>query len=86
MALDPALLDILACPIDKGPLVYVESESMLYNPRSQRRYEIRDDIPVMLPEESTVVDDDEHARLTALIEREGLRPTFEADPDPDADA
>lgn len=80
MALDPALLAILACPIDKGPLVYVESESILYNPRSRRRYEIHDDIPVMLPEESTVLDDEEHARLTELIAREGLRPTFEADP------
>lgn len=77
MSLDPALLDILACPIDKGPLVYVETESLLYNPRSHRRFEVRDDIPVMLPEESTVVDDDEHTRLVELIEREGLRPTFE---------
>ena len=77
MALDPALLELLACPIDKGPLVHVESESILYNPRQQRRYEIRDDIPVMLPEESTVVDEAEHVRLTELIEREGLRPTFD---------
>lgn len=77
MALDPALLSILACPIDKGPLVLIESEAILYNPRQQRRYEIRDDIPVMLPEESTVVDAAEHSRLVELIEREGLRPTFE---------
>ena len=33
MALDPQLLDILACPEDKGPLLYFESESALYNPR-----------------------------------------------------
>lgn len=77
MALDPALLDILACPLDKGPLVHVEAESILYNVRSHRRYEIRDDIPVMLVEESTVVDDAEHERLSAIIERDGLRPTFE---------
>jgi uncharacterized protein len=77
MALDPALLALLACPVDKGPLVHVEAECILYNPRQRRCYEIRDDIPVMLPEESTVLDDAEHARLTELIEREGLRPTFE---------
>lgn len=66
MALDPLLLDVLACPLDKGPLVYLEAEGCLYNPRSHRRFEIHDDIPVMLPEESTVVDEAEHERLMAL--------------------
>ena len=79
MALSPALLDILACPEDKGPLYYVEQESLLYNPRLQRRYDVRDDIPVMLIPEATTVDDAEHARLTALIEAEGIGPTFAAD-------
>jgi len=41
MALDPALLEILACPEDKGPLFYLESESALYNPRLRRRYDGR---------------------------------------------
>ena len=35
MALDPKLLEILACPEDKGPLLYFEDESSLYNPRLQ---------------------------------------------------
>lgn len=78
MALDPVLLGILACPLDKGPLVHLESESILYNVRSQRRYEVRDGIPVMLVEESTVVDAAEHQRLVGIIERDGLQPTFEA--------
>ena len=47
MALDPQLLDILACPEDKGPLLYFESEDSLYNPRLKRRYAIKDDIPIM---------------------------------------
>ena len=51
MALDPKLLEILACPEDKGPLLYFEDESALYNPRLKRRYAIRDDIPIMRPEE-----------------------------------
>ena len=76
MALAPALLDILACPEDKGPLYYVEAESLLYNPRLQRRYDVRDDIPVMLIPESTTVDDAEHERLMALIASEGIAPTF----------
>ena len=78
MALDPQLLEILACPEDKGPLLYFVDESALYNPRLKRRYEVRDDIPVMLVDEATTVDDAEHDRLVAKAEAEGIRPTFEA--------
>lgn len=77
MALDPTLLEILACPEDKGPLLYFADEDALYNPRSHRRYEVRDDIPVMLVEESEVVDDVEHDRLVAKAEADGVAPTFE---------
>lgn len=79
MSLSPALLDILACPEDKGPLYYVESESLLYNPRLHRSYEIRDDIPVMLIDEATTVDDAEHERLTGIVADAGISPTFSAD-------
>ena len=79
MSLSPSLLEILACPEDKGPLYYVESESMLYNPRLHRRYDVRDDIPVMLIPESTTVDDAEHERVMALIAAEGIEPTFDPD-------
>lgn len=78
MALDPQLLEILACPDDKGPLYYLEDEDALYNPRLKRRYDIRDGIPIMLVDEATTVDDAEHERLLAKVEAEGLRPTFEA--------
>jgi len=77
MALDPRLLDILACPEDKGPLLYFADEDALYNPRLHRRYQIRDGIPVMLVDEAEAVDDAEHARLVAKAESEGIRPTFE---------
>ena len=77
MALDPHLLEILACPDDKGPLLYFESEGALYNPRLKRRYEVRDDIPVMLVDEASDVDDAEHERLMAKAEAEGIEPTFE---------
>ena len=36
MALDPGLLEILACPDDKGPLRYLPDEGILYNPRLGR--------------------------------------------------
>jgi uncharacterized protein YbaR (Trm112 family) len=78
MALDPHLLEILACPEDKGPLLYFEGEQSLYNPRLKRRYEIRDDIPVMLVDEAETVDDAEHERLLAKAEADGIKPTFEA--------
>lgn len=78
MAIDPALLSILACPQDKGPLFYLEDENFLYNPRLKRKYPVRDDIAVMLIDESTQVDDAEHARVTALIENRGIKATFGA--------
>lgn len=77
MALDPLLLEILACPEDKGPLYYFQDEDALYNPRLKRRYAIRDDIPIMLIDEAETVSDDEHDRLMAKAESEGLKPTFE---------
>lgn len=75
MALDPKLLEILACPEDKGSLLYFQSEDALYNPRLHRRYDIRDDIPVMLIDEATTVDDAEHDRLMAKAEAEGIPST-----------
>lgn len=80
MSLDPQLLEILACPEDKGPLLYFEGEDSLYNPRLKRRYAIKDDIPVMLVDEAETVDDAEHDRLLAKAEAEGIQPTFEPAP------
>ena len=78
MALDPQLLEILACPEDKGPLYYLEAEQALYNPRLHRRYDVRDDIPILLVDEATTVDGAEHDRLMALVAAAGLQPTFSA--------
>lgn len=77
MALDPVLLEILACPADKGPLLYFADEDSLYNPRLRRRYAIRDGIPVMLTDEAETVEEPEHERLLAKAEAEGIRPTFD---------
>ncbi|MBT6372145.1 MAG: Trm112 family protein [Acidimicrobiaceae bacterium] len=76
MTLDPKLLEILACPEDKGPLLWFADEDALYNPRLRRRYAVRDGIPVMLVDEAEQVDDAEHDRLTALAAAEGIQPTF----------
>jgi uncharacterized protein len=77
MALDPQLLEILACPEDKGPLLYFADEDSLYNPRLKRRYAIREDIPIMLIDEAETVDDAEHERLLTKAEAQGISPTFE---------
>ena len=63
MGLEQELLKIIACPIDKGRLLYYEDEMILYNPRLRRAYPITDGIPVMLAHEARELDDAEHARL-----------------------
>ncbi len=78
MALDPQLLEILACPEDKGPLWYFADEDTLYNPRLCRRYTVRDGIPILLVEEAETVTDAEHRRLMDKAAAEGIGPTFEA--------
>lgn len=77
MTLDARLLEILACPEDKGPLWYFADERILYNPRLRRSYEVRDGIPVLLIDEATAVTDAEHDRLMAAAEADGVGPTFE---------
>lgn len=52
MSLDPMLLDVLACPKDKGPLVYDEKEQVLINERLHIAYPIEDGIPVLLIDEA----------------------------------
>lgn len=74
--LDPRLLEILACPQDKGPLLYFADEALLLNPRLRRSYAVRDGIPVMLIEEASDVDNAEFDRLIAKAEVEGIAPTF----------
>ena len=53
MSLDPKLLEVLACPKDKGPLRYLESEQLLVNERLGLAYRIDAGIPVLLIDEAT---------------------------------
>ncbi len=82
MALDPLLLEVLACPEDKGPLLYFEDEDRLYNPRLHRSYEVRDGIPVMLVDEATTVDDPEHERLMTKAKAQGIDSTMKTGNEP----
>ena len=69
MSLDQRLLEVLACPEDKGPLWYFEDEEILYNPRLRRVFVIDNGIPVLLIDESKQVSDDEHKRLASKNEK-----------------
>jgi uncharacterized protein len=80
MALDPLLLEVLACPEDKGPLLYFADEDLLYNPRLKRSYAVTDGIPNMLIDEATSVGDDEDERLMAKSSAGGATTTM-ATPD-----
>ena len=78
MALDPKLLEILACPEDKGPLLYFADEQSLYNPRLKRRYRVLDgDIPDLLIDDAETVDEAEHTRLMQKADADGVQPTFQ---------
>ena len=57
MAVDDALLAILACPQDKGPLLLVGDE-IFYNPRLRRAYPIENGIPVLLIDEARDISDE----------------------------
>ena len=59
--LDQKLLDILVCPLDRGPLL--EVDNLLYNPRLHKAYRIDDGIPVLLVEEAVDIGLEEHQRL-----------------------
>ena len=53
--MDKKLLDILACPVCKGPLIYRKENNELVCKADRLAYPVRDDIPVMLEEEARVI-------------------------------
>jgi uncharacterized protein YbaR (Trm112 family) len=54
MAIHPDLLEILACPVCKTPVELVQDGAGLKCAQCKRVYPVRDDIPIMLPEEATI--------------------------------
>jgi uncharacterized protein YbaR (Trm112 family) len=75
MSLDPLLLNVLACPEDKGPLLWFEDEDVLYNPRLHKSYAVVDGVPVLLMDEAAAIGDSEHERLMAKAETNQVRAT-----------
>jgi uncharacterized protein len=68
VSLEASLLKILACPIDKGELLYFADENVLYNPRLRRIFRIAGGVPVMLACESEAVSVDDHGCLMQRAE------------------
>ena len=61
--MDKKLLDLLVCPVTKGPLVYDKENLELLSKSARLAYPIRDGIPVMLEEEARELSDDEIEQL-----------------------
>lgn len=59
---DPKLLEILVCPLTKGPLIYDRTGGELVSVQAGLAYPIRDGIPIMLIDEARRLDDAETAR------------------------
>lgn len=59
--LDPKLLDILVCPLCKGPLLYKKTEQELICKPDRLAFPIKDDIPVMLEDEARKLAPEEEA-------------------------
>ena len=62
VAVDPKLLEILVCPLTKGPLTYDAKKQELLSKQAGIAYPIRDGIPIMLADEARPLTDDEMRR------------------------
>ena len=60
--IDPKLLEILVCPLTKGPLEYDRERQELISRSARLAYPIRDGIPIMLLEEARKLDETEAAK------------------------
>lgn len=54
---DPKLLEMLVCPLTKGPLSYDAAKQELVSKQAKLAYPIRDGIPIMLPDEARPLED-----------------------------
>ncbi|HWU66416.1 MAG TPA: Trm112 family protein [Methylophilus sp.] len=59
--MNPKLLEILVCPVTKGPLVYDKQKQELVSKAARLAYPVRDGIPVMLEDEARRLDEHEYS-------------------------
>ena len=63
--MDKKLLEILVCPITKGPLIYDKKNQELISKSARLAYPIRDDIPIMLEDEARIISEEELENLNS---------------------
>ena len=63
--MDKRLLDILVCPVTKGPLIYDQKKQELISRSARLAYPIRDGIPVMLEDQARTLSSEEIENLPA---------------------
>ncbi len=56
---DPRLLEVLVCPLTRGPLEYDREKGELLSRTAALAYPIRDGVPIMLPEEARTMENGE---------------------------
>jgi uncharacterized protein YbaR (Trm112 family) len=61
--MDKKLLDLLACPVCKGPLIYLEDDQELVCRGDRLAYPVRDAIPIMLVEEAREIPPEELSQI-----------------------
>jgi uncharacterized protein YbaR (Trm112 family) len=58
-AIDPKLLELLACPLTRGPLTYDRGRNELVSPLAHLAFPVRDGIPIMLASEARRIDEED---------------------------
>ena len=65
--MDKKLLEIIVCPVTKGPLIYDKENQELISKTARRAYPIRDDIPIMLEDEARKISEEEFKRRSEQV-------------------
>ena len=73
-SVDPKLLDLLVCPLTKGPLRYDRARQELISEQAGLAYPIRDGIPIMLVDEARPLDQDEAIPEAVRARKERPKP------------
>jgi hypothetical protein len=63
--MDTKLLELLVCPVTKGPLIYLRDRQELLSRSARLAYPVRDGIPILLEHEARPITDEEAARAPA---------------------
>ena len=61
--MDSKLLELLVCPVSKGPLIYMRDQQELWCAQSQLAYPVKDEIPMMVQDEARTLSEAEAASL-----------------------